>query len=123
MGEAGKVEFSFNDKEVFEFEVVTWGIVFNDTDSEEFVVVGSGISGIELAGRFEGISEDEEVPDEPEGDDVRLGGEGLGCVSDSIMALGVVELELGVEDLEALHIFSQVFKLSTRLKQLDTHEL
>ena len=123
MGEVGKVEFSFNDKEDFEFEVATWGIVFNDTDSEEFVVVGSGISGIELAGRFEGISEDEEVPDVPEGDDVRLGGEGLGFVSDSIMALGVVELELGVEDLEALHIFSQVFKLSTRLKQLDTQEL
>ena len=123
MGEAGKVEFSFNDKEDFEFEVVTWGIVFNDMDSEEFVVVGSGISGIELAGRFEGISEDEEVPDVPEEDDVRLGGEGLGFVSDSIMALGVVELELGVEDLEALHIVSQVLKLSTRLKQLDTQEL
>ena len=123
MGEAGKVEFSFNDREDFEFEVVTWGIVFNDTDSEEFVVVGSGISGIELVGRFEGISEDEEVPDVPEEDDVRLGGEGLGFVSDSIMALGAVELELGVEDLEALHIFSQVLKLSTRLKQLDTQEL
>ena len=123
MGEAGKVEFSFNDREDFEFEVVTWGIVFNDTDSEEFVVVGSGISGIKLVGRFEGISEDEEVPDVPEEDDVRLGGEGLGFVSDSIMALGAVELELGVEDLEALHIFSQVLKLSTRLKQLDTQEL
>ena len=123
MGEAGKVEFSFNDKEDFEFEVVTWGIVFNDTDSEEFVVVGSGISGIKLAGRFEGISEDEEVPDVSEVDEVRLGGVGLGFVSDSIMALGVVELELGVEDLEALHIVSQVLKLSTRLKQLDTQEL
>ena len=123
MGETGKVESSFNDKEDFEFKVVTWGIVFNDTDSEEFVVVGSGISGIELAGRFEGISEDGEVPDVPEEDDVRLGGEGLGFVSDSIMALGVVELELGVEDLEALHIVSQVLKLSTRLKQLDTQEL
>ena len=123
MGETGKVESSFNDKEDFEFKVVSWGIVFNDTDSEESVVVGSGISGIELAGRFEGISEDEEVPDVPEEDDVRLGGEGLGFVSDSIMALGVVELELGVEDLEALHIVSQVLKLSTRLKQLDTQEL
>ena len=76
-----------------------------------------------MAGIFEGISEDEEVPDVPEKDDVRLGGEGLGFVSDLIMALGVVELELGVEDLEALHIVSQVLKLSTRLKQLDTHEL
>ena len=123
MGETGKVESSFNDKKDFEFKVVSWGIVFNDTDSEESVVVGSGISGIELAGRFEGISEDEEVPDVPEEDDVRLGGEGLGFVSDSIMALGVVELELGVEDLEALHIVSQVLKLSTRLKQLDTQEL
>ena len=123
MGETGKVESSFNDKKDFEFKVVSWGIVFNDTDSEESVVVGSGILGIELAGRFEGISEDEEVPDVPEEDDVRLGGEGLGFVSDSIMALGVVELELGVEDLEALHIVSQVLKLSTRLKQLDTQEL
>ena len=76
-----------------------------------------------MAGSFEGISEDEEVPDVPEKDDVRLGEEGLGFVSDLIMALGVVELELGVEDLEALHIVSQVLKLSTRLKQLDTHEL
>ena len=68
----GKVEFSFNDKEDFEFEVAT--------------------SGIELSGRFEGTSEDEEVPDVPEEDEVKLRGEGLGFVSKSIVALGVVEI-------------------------------
>ena len=123
MGEVGKVEFSFNDKEDFEFEVATWGVVFNDTDSEEFVAGRVGISGIELSGRFEGTSEDEGVPDVPEEDEVKLRGEGLGFVSKSIVALGVVEIGIWVEDLEVLHIASQVFKLSTRLKQLDTQEL
>ena len=123
MGEVGKVEFSFNDKEDFEFEVATWGIVFNDTDSVEFAVGSLGISGIELSGRFEGTLEVEEVPDVPEEDEVNLGREGLGFVSKSITALGVVEIGIWVEDLEVLHIFSQVLKLSTRLKQLDTQEL
>ena len=70
------------------------GIDFNVTDSKELVVDGSGISGIELVGRSEGISEDEGEPVVLEEGDVKLGGKGLGFVSESVMVLGVVVLEL-----------------------------
>ena len=64
----------------------------NDTDFEELVAESSGILGIELAGRFGGTSGDEEAPGVPVKEDEELRGEGLGFVSESITALGVVEI-------------------------------
>ena len=61
----------------FEVDLEDAGIEFNVTDSRELVVEGSVSSGIEVVERCDG----------------KLGETGLGSVSESVMDLGVVELE------------------------------
>ena len=75
-------------------EVTNEGFDFNVVDSKKLVVDGLGISRIELVGRSEGISEDEGEPVVLEEGDVKLGGKDLDIVSESVMILGVVVLDL-----------------------------
>ena len=77
----------------FEVDLEDAGIEFNVTDSREFVVEGSVSSGIEVEERSEGILGDKGESDVLEEDDGKLGEKGLGSVSESVMGLGVVELE------------------------------
>ena len=70
------------------------GFDFNVVDSKKLVVDSSGISRIGLVGRSEGISEDEGEPVVLEEGDVKLGGKDLDIVSESVMILGVVVLDL-----------------------------